>query len=85
MSCVILDEKPQFLGVSDILKLSTNNTKELLFKELEIKLNELEEKWQSLSLEKIFIEERIYRKIEEVDNWDEILSIIYNSLLPFET
>ena len=84
LSCVILDEKPQFLGVSDILKLSTNNTKELLFKELEIKLNELEEKWQSLSLEKIFIEERIYRKIEEVDNWDEILSIIYNSLLPFE-
>ena len=84
LSCVILNDKPVFLGISEILKISTENTKYLLLKELEIKLKELEEKWQSLSLERLFIEKRIYRKIEEIESWEEVLSIIYQSILPYE-
>jgi len=84
LSCVILNNKPVFLGVSEMLKISTENTKQLLLKELEIKLKELEEKWQSLRLERVFIEKRIYRKIEEVESWEEVLLIIYKSVLPYE-
>lgn len=84
LSCVILDEKPVFYGVSEILKISTDNTKKLLHKELEIHLKELEEKWQFLSLERIFIQNRIYRKIEELDSWQEVLNVIYNAVLPYE-
>ena len=61
LSCVILNDKPVFLTVSEILKSSTEHTKSLLHKELEIKLKELEEKWQISTLEQIFIEKRIYR------------------------
>tara|TARA_B100000579_G_scaffold367544_1_gene327972 strand:- start:33334 stop:35901 length:2568 start_codon:yes stop_codon:yes gene_type:complete len=84
ISCVIFNEKPVFLGVSEILKICTENTKTLLKKELQIKLTELEEKWQTLTLEQIFIEERIYRKIEEIALWEKVLDVIYTSLLPYE-
>ena len=84
LSCVIFNEKPVFLGVSEILKICTENTKTLLKKELQIKLKELEEKWQTLTLEQIFIEERIYRKIEEIALWEKVLDVIYESLLPYE-
>ena len=84
LSCIILNNKPVFLGVSEILKISTENTKSILQQELEIKLKELEEKWQLLTLEQLFIENRIYRKIEELKSWDEVLKIIYDSLVPYE-
>ena len=85
LCCIISDNKPQFLGVRDILKISTNNTKDLLKKELEIQLNELENQWHSISLERIFIENRIYRDIEEKTTWDEVLSTIESGLEPFKS
>ena len=85
LCCVISDNKPQFLGVRDILKISTDNTKDLLKKELEIQLNELENQWHSISLERIFIENRIYRDIEEKTTWDEVLSTIDSGLEPFKS
>ncbi|MDA0913095.1 MAG: DNA gyrase/topoisomerase IV subunit A [Bacteroidetes bacterium] len=81
-STVILNDKPQFLGVSELLKISTQRTKELLGLELEIELSELQEKWHFASLEKIFIENRIYRDIEECETWEEILSTIHKGLKP---
>ena len=63
LCCIISDNKPRFLGVREILKISTDNTKDLLKKELEIHLNELENQWHSISLERIFIENRIYRDL----------------------
>ena len=85
LCCIISDNKPQFLGVRDILKISTDNTKDLLKKELEIQLNELENQWHSISLERIFIENRIYRDIEEKTTWDEVLSTIDSGLKPFKS
>ena len=85
LCCIISDNKPQFLGVRDILKISTDNTKDLLKKELEIQLNELENQWHSISLERIFIENRIYRNIEEKTTWDEVLSTIDSGLDPFKS
>ena len=85
LCCIISDNKPQFLGVRDILKISTDNTKGLLKKELEIQLNELENQWHSISLERIFIENRIYRDIEEKTTWDEVLSTIDSGLKPFKS
>jgi topoisomerase-4 subunit A len=85
LCCIISDNKPQFLGVRDILKISTDNTKDLLKKELEIQLNELENQWHSISLERIFIENRIYRDIEEKTTWDEVLSTIDSGLGPFKS
>ena len=81
-STVILNDKPQFLGVSELLKISTERTKELLKLELEIELGELQEKWHFASLEKIFIENRIYRDIEECETWEEILQTIHAGLKP---
>jgi topoisomerase-4 subunit A len=81
-STVILNDKPQFLGVTDLLKLSAERTKSLLQLELEIELGELQEKWHFSSLEKIFIENRIYRDIEECETWDEILQAIRSGLKP---
>ncbi len=81
-ACIIVDDKPQFLGVSDILQINTENTVSLLKKELEIRRNELEEKWHFSSLEKIFIEERIYRDIEEEETWEGVLSAIDKGLKP---
>jgi len=83
-SCVILDGKPVFLGVDEILRISTMNTLELLKRELEIELAELSEDWHFSSLEKIFIENRIYRKIEESETWEAVLEAIDKGLRPFK-
>jgi topoisomerase-4 subunit A len=83
-SCVIAEGKPQFLGVSEILRRVTFQTRELLKQELEIKLGELAEKWHFSSLEKIFIENRIYRDIEEEETWEGVLRAIDNGLKPFK-
>jgi topoisomerase IV subunit A len=83
-ACVIRDESPAFLSVSEILKTSTENTQELLKRELEIRRDELKEKILFSSLEKIFIENRIYRNIEECETWQAVLDTIDKGLLPFE-
>ncbi len=83
-ACVITDGKPQFLGVSDILKRCVEQTRELLKLELEIKLGELAEKWHFSSLEKIFIENRIYRDIEECETWEAVIKAIDDGLKPFK-
>jgi len=75
-ACIIVDNKPKFLAVSDILEISTEQTKQLLKMELEIKKRELEEKWHMASLEKIFITNRIYRDIEECESWEEVIEAI---------
>ena len=84
-SCVIIDEKPHFIGVSEILRISTVRTKSLLGQELEIQLHELNEDWHMSSLEKIFIENRIYYKIEECTTWESILETIDRELIPFKS
>jgi topoisomerase-4 subunit A len=83
-ACVIADGKPQFLGVSEILRRNTFHTKDLLGMELEIKLAELNEKWHFSSLEKIFIENRIYRDIEECETWEAVIKAIDDGLKPFK-
>jgi topoisomerase-4 subunit A len=83
-ACVIADDKPQFLGVSEILRRNTEQTRELLRMELEIRLGELAEKWHFSSLEKIFIENRIYRDIEECTTWEAVLKAIDDGLKPFK-
>lgn len=83
-ACVIADGKPQFLGVSEILRRCTEQTRELLKRELEIRLAELQEKWHFSSLEKIFIENRIYRDIEEVETWEGVIEAIDKGLEPFK-
>ena len=83
-ACVIADGKPQFLGVTEILKRNAFHTKELLRLELEIRLAELAEKWHFSSLEKIFIEKRIYRDIEECETWEAVLQAIDDGLKPFK-
>ncbi len=83
-ACVIADGKPQFLGVSDILRRTTHLTRDLLKLELEIKLGELADKWHFSSLEKIFIENRIYRDIEECETWEAVLKAIDDGLKPFK-
>jgi len=82
LSCIIEDDRPKFLGVSEILKQSTEHTLNLLKQELEVNLSELQEKWHFASLERIFIENRIYHKIEELDNWKEIIATIHKELKP---
>lgn len=79
-ACVIVDDKPLFTNVHELLKISTEHTKDLLQLELEIKKAELEEKWQFSSLEKIFIEQRIYREIEEAETWEAVIQIIDEEL-----
>ena len=83
-ACVIIDEKPVFLTVNRILKYNTTQTKELLRKELEIRKGELLEKLLFSSLEKIFIENRIYRDIEECTTWDAVLAAIDKGLDPYK-
>jgi len=83
-ACVIVDGKPQFMGVSDILRRTTEQTRALLKLELEIKLGELAEKWHFSSLEKIFIEKRIYRDIEECETWEAVLKAIDTGLKPYK-
>ncbi len=84
-ACVIIDNKPHFLTVEEILRISTEHTKNLLQQELEIKKGELEEKWHMASLEKIFIENRIYRDIEEAESFDQAVEIIASALLTYVT
>ncbi len=83
-ACVIIDDKPWFLGVNDILNISTKNTVHLLKWELKNKLHELSEKLFFSSLEKIFIENRIYRDIEECETWAAVLQAIDSGLEPFK-
>lgn len=82
-SCVIEDEKPKFLEVNEILRICTEHTKYLLNRELEIRKGELEEQWHFASLEKIFIENRIYRDIEECETWEDIIKTIHAGLKPY--
>jgi topoisomerase-4 subunit A len=81
-ACVIEDDKPQFLGVREILKRCVDRTKALLKRELEIKLEELEQQWHWDSLERIFIEERIYHRIEKSKTWESVLEEIRTGLRP---
>lgn len=83
LGCVIEDNKPLFVGVSEMLRHSTNLTVELLKLELEIRLNELEEQWHFASLERIFIENRIYRDIEDEETWEGVISAIDKGLKPY--
>ncbi|MDE0535596.1 DNA gyrase/topoisomerase IV subunit A [Tenacibaculum sp. L6] len=82
LCCIIEDNKPIFIGVSEILRKSTDFTVELLKRELEIQLHELEEQWHFASLERIFIENRIYRDIEEVETWEGVIEAIDKGLQP---
>lgn len=83
LCCIIQNNKPVFIGVSDVLKYSTGHTIDLLKKELEIQLKELEEQWHFSSLERIFIENRIYRDIEEEETWKGVIAAIDKGLKPF--
>jgi topoisomerase-4 subunit A len=82
LACIIEDNKPAFISVKTILERSTDHTVELLKQELNIRINELEEQWHFASLEKIFIEHRIYRDIEEEETWEGVISAIDKGLKP---
>ncbi len=82
LSCVIRDHKPVFIGVSEMLRTSTDHSVNLLKQELEIQLSELEEQWHFASLERIFIENRIYRDIEEEETWEGVIAAIDKGLKP---
>ncbi len=84
-ACVIVEDKPQFLSVNDLLKISAENTKELLKRELEIKLSELQEKWHYTSLEKIFFEEQIYKELEKKhETWEKVILAIDKAFEPYK-
>ncbi len=85
LGCIIDDNKPIFMGVTDMLKISTDQTVQLLKRELEIQLHELEEQWHFASLERIFIENRIYRDIEEEETWEGVIKAIDEGLKPHIT
>jgi len=82
LGCIIEDNKPNFIGVSEMLRRSTDNTVGVLKRELEIQLEELQEQWHFASLERIFIENRIYRDIEEVETWPGVIEAIDKGLKP---
>ena len=82
LGCVIEDNKPLFVGVTEMLRHSTDNTVQLLKQNLEIKLSEFEEQWHFASLERIFIENRIYRDIEEEETWEGVVNAIDKGLQP---
>ncbi|MGB0261019.1 MAG: DNA gyrase/topoisomerase IV subunit A [Flavobacteriaceae bacterium] len=82
LGCVIEDNKPLFVGVSEMLRRSTDHTVELLRQELLVKQDELESQWHFASLERIFIENRIYRDIEEEETWDGVMAAIHKGLKP---
>jgi topoisomerase-4 subunit A len=83
-ACVIAGDKPKFLGVHELLKTSVDNTKELLKKELEIKLKELQDKWHYTSLERIFFEEKIYKELEKKhETWEDVVKAITKAFQPF--
>jgi len=81
-ACVVVEGRPQFLSVVDILKISAAQTKDLIRRELEIRLGELEDKWHMASLERIFIENRIYRDIEDQDTWEKVVAAVWQGLKP---
>lgn len=83
-TCVIVDDKPSFMGVSEILKHSTDRSVELLRTELSIRKAELEEEWHLSSLEKIFIEKRIYHDIENSESWEAVIATIDKGLDPYK-
>ena len=83
LGCVIEDNKPLFVGVTEMLRHSTDNTVRLLKQNLELKLDEFEEQWHFASLERIFIENRIYRDIEEEETWEGVVKAIDRGLQPF--
>ena len=82
--CVIENDKPNFYSALDLLYLATEKTRELLQMELEIELSELEEKWHFSSLEKIFIEKRIYRRIEDEETWEAVIETVDVGLKPYQ-
>jgi topoisomerase-4 subunit A len=79
-ACVIVNDKPIFTDVNELLRLSVDITRELLKRELEIKKGELEEQWHFSSLEKIFIEKRIYRDIEECETFEAVIDVIFKGM-----
>lgn len=83
-SCVIIDDKPRFMDVKEILTITTHNTRDLLEKELQIRRLELQEELLFASLEKIFIEKKIYRKIEECLTWESVIETIDKALTPYK-
>jgi topoisomerase IV subunit A len=83
-TCVIIDQKPNFVSVNELLKVSADNTKNLLQRELEIRLGELQEKWHYTSLEKIFFEEKIYKELEKKhETWEKVIAGIDKAFVPF--
>jgi topoisomerase-4 subunit A len=83
--CVIVEQKPRFLGVHELVRISADNTKDLLKRELEIKLAELEDKWHYTSLEKIFFEEKIYKELEQKhETWDKVIAAIDKAFGPYK-
>lgn len=82
LGCIIIDHKPKFIGVSEMLKISTDTTVSILKKELEHKLQELENQWHYASLERIFIEKKVYRLIEEEETWEGVLKAIDEGVKP---
>ena len=85
LGCVIIDNKPKFIGVSEMLKISTDTTVNTLKNELEFKLQELENQWHYASLERIFIENKIYRLIEEEETWEGVIKSIGEGIKPHIT
>jgi len=84
-ACVIVDQKPRFLGVHELLHISTDETKQLLRRELEIRLGELRDKWHYTSLEKIFFEEKIYKELEQRhETWEKVIEAIDKAFVPFK-
>src|ERR1700742_3652432 len=84
-ACVIIDQKPRFLGARDLLQLSVDHTKDLLKRELEIKLGELQDKWHYTSLEKIFFEKKIYKELEKKHaDWEKVLEAIAAAFEPYK-
>jgi topoisomerase-4 subunit A len=82
LGCLIIENKPHFMGVSEMLKISTDHTVQILKLELEVELQELENQWHYASLERIFIENKIYRDIEEAESWEEVIASIDKGLKP---
>lgn len=84
-ACVVNEDKPRFMGVKEMLKISADNTVQLIKKELEIRLDELEDDWHKSSLERIFIENRIYHQIEDSPTWEHTIETIDKGLEPFKS
>lgn len=84
-ACIIIDNKPRFVCASDLLTAATDHTKDLLKRELEIKLGELNDKWHYTSLEKIFFEEKIYKELEKKhETWEKVIEAIEKAFVPFQ-